>query len=160
MGLRGNHIFSLVAAVFAAAVLFSCSRPDTFGTFVKSSHLDEEGMYTMTLDMSDSLAAYDFTLFTRLDCRRTKFAQLEDSFGVGVVWHAPDSTEYREFVYIPKDSFCASTPFSKSYYLPFRSGVVPTQPGEWTVSFLVLSDAAKYMNGMGIMCNINREEEE
>lgn len=157
MGLR-FHILA-AAVLLVASLSASCSRPDQIETFVRARHRDANGMYTMKVDMSDSLATYDFTLFTRIDCRPKKFLGLEDSFGVGAVWTSPDSTEYREFFYIPKEKFSDPTAFSKAYKLPYRTGVVPNKPGIWTVSFLVLSDAAEYMNGMGLICNINREDD-
>lgn len=147
-------------AVLVAALLASCSRPDRYEAFVKARKVSADGMYTMKVDMSDSLATYDFTIATRIDCRRKIFDALESPIGVGAVWISPDSTEFREFFYVDKESYYNSTSFSKEYYLPYRRGVVPSQFGEWTVSFLVLGDAAKYINGVGIVCDINREEYE
>lgn len=154
MNLR-NHIYA--AVVLVAALLCSCTRPDQTETYVGVRHRNADGMYSMTVDMSDSLASYDFTIFTRLDLRKSRFETLEDSIGVGAEWMAPDSTRYREFFYIPKDSFSSSTSFSKDYFLPYRRGVVPNLPGVWTVSFLVMGEAAEYMNGMGLICKTNRE---
>ena len=151
-----NHI--VAAVVFMATLLCSCPRPEQTESYVGVRHRNADGMYSMTVDMSDTLASYDFTIFTRLDLRKSKFEQLEDSIGVGAEWVAPDSTRYREFFYIPKDSYTASTSFSKDYFLPYRRGIVPNVPGVWTVSFLVMGDAAQYMNGMGLICKTIREE--
>lgn len=152
-----NHI--VASALLVAAMLSSCSRPVQVETYVGARHRNADGMYSMTVDMSDTLASYDFTIFTRLDLRKSQFEQLDGSIGVGAEWVAPDSTRYREFFYIPKDSYSSSTSFSKDYFLPYRRGVVPNLPGVWTVNFLVMGDAAKYMNGMGLICNIDIEEE-
>lgn len=151
-----NHIVAL--AVFMTAMFASCSRPSQTEAFVKARHIDERGMYTMKVAMPDSLATYDFSLITRIDCRRKVFDQLESPIGIGAVWVAPDSTEFREFFYMDKDSYGNWTSFSKDYCIPYRKGVVPSQYGDWTVSFLVLGDAAKYINGMGIICKSNSIE--
>lgn len=159
MGNR-NHIIALAAFIvfIGVALLSSCSRPGQTEAFVKARHVDERGMYTMMVPMHDSLVTYDFSIFTRIDCRRKVFEQLESPIGIGAVWVSPDSTEYREFFYLDKGSYNNWTSFSRDYCLPYRTGVVPSQYGDWTVSFLVLGDAAKYINGMGIISKMNDKE--
>ena len=144
--------------VLSAAFMQSCSQPDTVDRFLSRSAAGQGNVFSFKVDMSDSAATYDLAIYTRIDCSSRRFEEVEDAIGIGAEWMSPDSVSYREFFYLPKSSFSDATAFSHSYRKSYRSGLVPVQPGIWTLSFVVLSDALKYMDGLGLVCRKNTEE--
>jgi len=147
----------LLFVALSAALLASCSQPDSVDRFVRASKAENGNRFSFTVDMSDTTATYDLTIYTRLTCSRKHFSELEDALGMGAVWMSPDSVEYREFFCIPKASFSNQTSFSHSYRLSYRSGLIPVTPGVWDLSFVVLSEAAGYLDGIGLTCRKNIE---
>ena len=144
----------LAAAVLAAAVI-SCRKPSSYEQFIRADRA-EGGEYVFCLDMSDTLACYDVSLYTRVDAAFFAAARPSRQLRLEISWIAPvmpDSTP------VMPDPDRAS--LSETVYLPYggragsahlyRSGVKPSPAGEWTVAVRPL-DAPKGLRGMGIIC--------
>jgi len=146
---------TLVLATALAVALSACSRPDQTESFVRSSQKTAAGFYEFMVDMSDKEASYDIQVYTRSDCRDKVFAALPD-LGIGIVWTAPDGTEYREMVYIPHEDFDLDSSFSHSVRVAYRTGLVPVQPGVWKMSMVVPEEERFHLRGMGIVVHADR----
>ena len=55
----------MLAAVGAAGV--SCSRPVSYEKFVSVEDREANGLYSYTIDLSDSLCTYDVSFYSRID---------------------------------------------------------------------------------------------
>lgn len=88
-----RHI--LIPALFAAIALslFSCSEPQSYEEFVRTGSKDEDGMYRFTLNMSDSLAVYDLSFYSRIECGNGKLAELRD-FPLDITLQSPSGRKY------------------------------------------------------------------
>lgn len=153
LGLR--HLFrSLTMAVMAAVALSSCVRPTSTESYIKLHDKSEDGLYHFELDMSDSLATYDVTFYTRIDCNNVKMASLRD-FPMEITWVAPDSVrKFREKVYFPIHDETASSGFySNQYVVPYRTGLDPISHGIWQLTVKI--DADEHLpgfRGLGVIC--------
>ena len=99
--------------------------------FVKA---DGSGRYEFAVDMSDSLCTYDLSFYTRLDGR-----DAPSGFPIKIYLTSPSGQTYVESVYYD----C-----SKGVRVPYRTGLVPVEYGEWTLS--VSADPAG-MCGLGLI---------
>ena len=105
----------------------ACREPLSTEEFIPGG-----GPYVFTVDMSDSTAAYDFDLYTRLD------GDPEDLYAVkGTLlraeWRSPSDSICIEKVYLPLDGTRRSY-FSRQVYVPYRADMKPLQPGLWTLT--------------------------
>lgn len=124
--------------LFVLLLALSCREPRSTETFVRGT-----GPYVFTVEMADSTATYDFDLYTRIDAA-TAPAELP----LKVAWKAPDGTLFTESVYLPVSG--NSSFFSHEAYAPYRSAVVPSQWGTWTVTVTLLS-VPEGLRGMGLV---------
>lgn len=144
----------IVAALFA--VLCGCGRPTSSEQFVKLGAKDADGLYHYKVDLSDSLCTYDVLFYSRIDCNNVKLAGVRD-FPMTVTWISPDDRKYSEKVYfkVRKDSEDEDF-YSNQYMIPYRTGLVPVQWGEWKITVRIDSD--RYIpgfRGLGLICRKN-----
>ena len=144
---------ALVAAILAAG---ACSRPVSSEQFVSADKREANGLYRFKLDLSDSLATYDVSFYSRIDAGRLKLENNRD-LPMMVTWSAPSGRRYRETVYfVLSDESPGSDTFSGQFVKPYRTGLVPTEYGEWELNVLVNS-GADYpgFRGLGVICKKN-----
>ena len=131
-----NEVKNLLPLLLFLLAL-SCRQPASTELFVKAP-----GPYVFAVDMADSTAAYDFDLYTRIDA--TEFpAELR----LDVVWKGPAS-DFKETVYLPVTR--GHSFFSQESYAPYRTGVVPSNPGQWTLH-VSLPNPPEGLRGMGLV---------
>ncbi len=130
MRLRG---LLLLCVLLAAA----CSQPRAREQFIRS---DGSGEYSFPLELSDTLQAYDISFFSALD-RPLFVPDTLVSFPLQVVWRSPSGRYFSETVYYPADSL----------RVRYRSGIVPSEAGEWTLSVTV-SPEPEGFRGLGVIC--------
>lgn len=128
-----RRILSIV--VFALA-LASCREPSSVEQFVPG-----DGPFQFSVDMSDSLAMYDFDFYSRLD---TKPSECPSSLLLMVRWISPVDSVFRENVYLPVRS--------GEVYQPYRADVVPSIYGRWTlVVACPEASSVKGFRGLGLV---------
>ena len=144
----------MLAAVAAAGV--SCSRPVSSEKFVSVEDREANGLYSFSIDLSDSLCTYDVSFYSRIDAIRFKEMHSRD-FSLMVTWTAPSGQRYRETVYFgPFDESAGSDPYSRQYVKPYRRSLVPVEFGTWDIEVLVNSGAeVPGFRGLGIICKKN-----
>ena len=86
-----------------------------------------------TVDLSDTTAAYDFDLYTRLDGDPEDLIPVKGTL-LRAEWRSPSDSLFVEKIYLPLTGTRQSF-FSRQIYEPYRADVRPVQPGLWTVSF-------------------------
>lgn len=152
MPLRSKLVLCLMLAVVSAAGV-SCSRPTSVEQFVSVDRREANGLYRYTLDMSDSLAIYDISFYSRIDANRLKFTHAKD-FSLMVTLTAPSGQRFRETVYFGVfDESSGSNFFSSQYVKPYRTGLVPVEYGVWEMNVLVNSGAeVPGLRGLGVVC--------
>lgn len=74
-----------LSLIALAVLLTCCAQPSSYEQFVRS---DKSGEYSFTLDMSDTLAAYDLAFYTLIDRPLFQRDTLV-SFPLNVVWRSP-----------------------------------------------------------------------
>lgn len=120
-------------------LLVSCRQPVTVDDFRAG-----EGPYVFAVDLSDSTAAYDFDLYTRVDVPYPhEWASLPRELALEMVWKSPSGALFREKVYLP---------LAATVYEPYRADVRPAEPGEWTLTVYAPS-APDGFRGMGLVIN-------
>lgn len=105
--------------------------------FIRS---DGSGEYVFPLQLSDTLAAYDISFYTVID-RPVFRADTIVSFPMQVVWRSPSGRYFSETVYYPADSV----------KVRYRSGVIPSEEGDWTLS-VTLDPEPGGLRGLGVIC--------
>jgi len=129
----------LKLAIFlaVAALLQSCGEYPGDSVFIKACDAPE-GVYRFTVDLSDSLAAYDISFFTHIS----------EPLMLDVNWLSPASVpSLRDSVWMePKDR--------KADFALYRSGVCPAEKGAWIIEVRP-SSVPKNFIGMGIVCKKN-----
>lgn len=147
-----RHI--LISALFVAVAfsLFSCSEPQSYEEFVRTGSKDEDGLYRFTLNMSDSLAVYDLSFYSRIECGNGKLAELRD-FPLDITLQSPSGRKYWEKVYFPvHQSSKGSNFYSHQYILPYRSGIIPDEAGEWELAVRIDADGhIPGFRGLGVI---------
>ena len=145
-------------AIFAIMLLVGC-RPASYEQFIRADQA-QDGEYVFALDLPDSTATYDLSLYTRVDPALMAAATPSAELALQVCWLAPaeggtplgGSTspacfampELSEIVYLP---FGAEAGSVKLY----RSGVKPAPAGEWHLSVTPIAPP-EGLRGIGIIC--------
>lgn len=146
-------------AIFAIMLLVSC-RPASYEQFIRADQA-QDGDYIFQLDLSDSTATYDLSLYTRVDPALMAAATPSAELALQVCWLAPqpsvgeavpDSTALSclavpamsEIVYLPYGSAAGSVKL-------YRSGVKPAPAGEWHVAVTPIAPP-EGLRGIGIIC--------
>lgn len=115
-------------AILLALLVLSCSEPLSTEQFISGG-----GPYVFTVDLSDTTAAYDFDLYTRLDGDPEDLIPVKGTL-LRAEWRSPSDSLFVEKIYLPLTGTRQSF-FSRQIYEPYRADVRPVQPGLWTVSF-------------------------
>ena len=116
---------SLIVVVLLAAV--SCRQPRSVELFMPGA----TGPFEFSVDMSDTLSVYDFDFYTRLDGRHRDI-ESDVETPLTLVWEAPSGGLYVETVYISLAGSSA-TFYSRQVRVPYRSGVIPSEAGVWSL---------------------------
>ena len=125
-----RHI--LIALQSVILLLTSCENPHLREQYVLKG---EE--YVFEVDMSDSLATYDVSIYTRVDSDTR-------GFPVEAIWTSPSGHKYSERIYFN---------LLLGQKQPYRSALVPVEWGCWTLELSV--PEVKGMRGMGIITQRN-----
>ena len=141
--MRKPLVVILFAVLFAAV---SCRQPRSMELFVPGS----EGPFEFVLDMSDSTAAYDFEFYTRLDGRHRDI-ETDVEMPLTLVWQSPSDSLFVETVYVPLTGG-EETFYSREVRVPYRSGVVPAEPGIWSLR-ASLPVRVPGLRGLGLIVN-------
>ena len=151
---RFSHVWVLVLAVVAAAT--SCTRPESTEQFVGIDSRENNGLYRFTIDMSDSLATYDLTFYSRIDEGRPRMASAAD-FPLYITLTAPSGQRFSETVFFGiHDNAKGSSFYSSQYRKPYRSGLVPVEQGVWEMTVQVnYGRDVPGMRGLGLICKKN-----
>ena len=141
-----------VALALLLVLLASCREPLSTEQFVRGA-----GPYVFTVDMSDTTAAYDFDLFTRLEGTHTEIVSLQPSALLRAEWRSPSDSVLVEKVYLPLQGE-RSTYYTKDIYEPYRADVRPVEPGVWTL-IIRPEDRAQVLplRGMGLVVKKHRD---
>ncbi|MBR6270414.1 MAG: hypothetical protein IKR30_07605, partial [Bacteroidales bacterium] len=144
-------------AIFAIMLLVSC-RPASYEQFIRADQA-QAGEYVFVLDLSDSTATYDLSLYTRVDPALMAAATPSAELALQVCWMNPGGEE------AASDSACFAKPaMSEIVYLPYgaaggtvqlyRSGIKPSPAGEWRLTITPMTPPAG-LRGLGIICKRN-----
>lgn len=135
-------------------------RPASYEQFIRADQA-QDGEYVFALDLSDSTATYDLSLYTRVDPALMAAATPSAELALQVCWLArqpsvgeavPDSAALSclavpamsEIVYLPFGSAAGSVKL-------YRSGVRPVPAGEWQLTITPMAPPAG-LRGIGIIC--------
>ncbi len=141
-----------VALALLLVLLASCREPLSSEQFVRGA-----GPYVFTVDMSDTTAAYDFDLFTRLEGTHTEIITLQPNALLRAEWRSPSDSVMVEKVYLPLHGE-RSTYYTKDIYEPYWADVRPVEPGIWTLTIRP-EDRAQVLplRGMGLVVKKHRD---
>lgn len=118
-----------VFCLMAAAILLSCcSAPSSTETFIRASGKDADGRYAFSVDMTDSLSTYDFTLFLRTDCTDREFAHMLD-YQMTVIAESPSGKVFSEKISIPKG--VSGNSDARDVLFNYMTGASPVEYGTW-----------------------------
>lgn len=140
---NGSLRFSLcivwVAAFLCAAV--GCNRRSevVYDAFIRAD-ANGGGVYMFNIPLTDSLAVYDFYLYGRT------FRYKAESIPLKIRWISPSGESFVETVYMNNLD-------SKGRKELYRSGVVPSDRGEWRISIRPEGDDAALLTGLGLICS-------
>ena len=133
---------SIMLCLVALAALAGCREPMSVEKFVKG-----EGPYTFFVDMSDSTAAYDFDLYTRVDAPLDSLRKMQ-ALPLTITWTSPSFHVFKEDVYLPMEG--KTTLYSRQVLAPYRAGVRPTEWGQWVIAVRV-NNPPEGLRGMGLV---------
>ena len=114
--------------ILLALLVVACQEPFSTEKFIAGG-----GPYVFTVDLSDSTAAYDFDLYTRLDGDPEDLHEVKGAL-LRAEWRSPSDSLFVEKIYLPLTGTRQSF-FSRQVYEPYRADVRPVQPGVWTITF-------------------------
>ena len=109
-----------------ALLVAACQEPFSSESFVPGG-----GPYEFVLDLTDSTAAYDLDLYSRLDGNPEELVPLQGTM-LRAEWHSPSDSLFVEKVYLPLKGTCRSY-YSRQIYQPYREDVRVVEPGIWTL---------------------------
>ena len=127
----------IIPRLLLLAALSACRQPRAREFFLRAN---DSGEYSFSLDLSDTLAAYDISFYTALD-RPPFHRDTLVCFPMQIVWRSPSGRYFSETVYYPADSVKAR----------YRTGLIPSEYGDWTVAVTLPSQPAS-LRGLGIIC--------
>ena len=133
-------------AVLCLAV--SCAHPSTVEDFRSVADRDSLGRFSYGLDMTDSVAVYDISFYTRFDCPKKQFKTISD-IRIDVELLSPSGLSYEETVYLPVNEFKSDRKGTYDCCVVYRKDLVPVEWGVWTMN-LTLEDL-KGLRGMGVI---------
>ena len=126
----------ILPIVIFMLALASCREPMSVETFIPG-----DGPFEFTVDMTDSLAVYDFDFYSRIDSRPE---DCPGSLLLMIRWVSPADSVFRESVYLPVRA--------GEVYEHYRADVVPSVFGEWKlVVACPEASAVKGFRGLGLV---------
>lgn len=148
-------VWPFLLALVASGVL-SCARPDSVEQYVGIEQREANGIYRYSIDLSDSLATYDITFYSRIDAGRQRMAETGD-FPLMVTWISPSGQRYRETVFFNvRDEARGSSFYTSQYRKPYRTGLVPVENGIWDLTVHVnAGNEVPGFRGLGVICRKN-----
>lgn len=149
--LRLAALFVLLSVTF---IISGCSSADVVVSYVPVNKADSLGRLQVGLEFPDTVASYDISLYSRLDCTAKEFSKLKE-FPVGIELVSPSGKIYGETVYVPLDEFGGPDGAVHDFSVPYRTGVVPVEGGEWKM-YITLPDISG-LHGMGVILKHNNE---
>ena len=115
--------------------LFSCKRPTSGELFLSAPR----NSYDFPIAVEDTLAAYDFSFYTRMDGDE----HITDPLRLDISWASPADTTYRETVYMYAGD-------ENGKIQRYRSDVRFPAAGEWTLKVSV-SPQLNGFRGLGLV---------
>lgn len=137
-----RHSLLAVASLLA----ISCSQPVSYEEFIKVSDA-ANGVYSYDLDLSDPLASYDVSFYTRIDRSSVRIRTEYPQIRLKVSWVSPSGDGFSETVYMKGSR-------SGESCQKYRSGIVPKEPGMWKLNVEAFP-AEDGLRGLGIVCKRN-----
>lgn len=132
MSHSGKGISIVTLAVLSACLC--CARPESLEMFVPAAKA-QDGVYIFDFELPDTLAAYDFSFFARVDGPQL------DSLPLKVMWLDPSGEGFTETVYMDTE---------KELEL-YRKDVVPVRAGQWRICVRP-SVTSEGFRGLGLIC--------
>ena len=114
-----------IGLLITLLLVLACNQPRSTESFIRGT-----GPYEFAVDMTDSTAAYNFDLFTRIDA-----TEVPRQLQLDITWKNPQASSFTETVYLPVER--GSSFFSQESYAPYRADVAPLVPGLWTITVAV-----------------------
>lgn len=129
-------------------------RPASYEQFIRADQA-QDGEYVFALDLSDSTATYDLSLYTRVDPTLMAAATPSVELALQVCWYSPagEATAAQACLAVPAMSEIVYLPFGAeagSVKL-YRSGVKPAPVGEWHLAVTPIAPP-EGLRGIGIIC--------
>ncbi len=145
--------FLAIAVCLIAA--FSCTRPSSYEPFVLRENAEYGDTYNFDLDLSDSLAAYSLSFYTRFQ-RKAYHPFGSDSLRLDMRWVSPsDSIIAVEDVLYVMSATIDSTYTNKDCVWEYMPSLHLAESGRWRLKVQV-KDQPEYMRGLGII--LKRED--
>ena len=139
--------------VLFAMLLVAC-RPASYEQFIRADQA-QDGEYVFALDLSDSTATYDLSLYTRVDPALMASATPSAELALQVCWLGPagEATASQACLAVPAMSEIVYLPFGAAAgsVKLYRSGVKPAQAGEWHLAVTPIAPPGG-LRGIGIIC--------
>lgn len=133
--------------LLSALLLFAAScRPASYEQFIRADQA-QDGEYVFALDLSDSTATYDLSLYTRVDPALMAAATPSAELALQVCWMNPGGEAMSEIVYLPYGAAGGTVQL-------YRSGIKPSPAGEWRLTITPMTPPAG-LRGLGIICKRN-----
>ena len=130
---------NLSLILFALLLVSACREPLSTERFIRG-----EGPFEFPVDMSDTTAAYDFDLYTRVDAQ-----EVPASLPLTITWTSPSDSVYAESVELPLHG--RQGLFSMDVYRPYRADMRPVEAGEWKVTVATPGPVPEGFRGMGLV---------
>lgn len=129
-------------------------RPASYEQFIRADQA-QDGEYVFALDLSDSTATYDLSLYTRVDPTLMAAATPSAELALQFCWYSPagEATAAQPCLAVPAMSEIVYLPFGAeagSVKL-YRSGVKPAPAGEWHLAVTPIVPP-EGLRGIGIIC--------
>lgn len=144
------RILKQVAATAALLLLFSCDRPLSDESYLRTSQKDNIGRYAYEIQMDDPQFIYDVELYLSLHADRRHRQAFEDE--VLAEWQAPSGSKYREWIVLDSDADSQDSFFSRTLRYRYREALVPGEYGTWMLrlTFPIDFESRNHVNGVGV----------
>lgn len=129
--------------------VLSCREPMSVETYIHS----ETGPYAFSVDMSDTTAVYDLTIYTRLDGPH-RYLESDFETPLTIYWRSPSDSLYSETVYLPLEGEDENF-YSRQLIVPYREDVSPVEAGVWALT-VTLPSPVPGLRGLGLMTTKRR----
>ena len=129
--------------------VLSCREPMSVETYIHS----ETGPYAFSVDMSDTTAVYDLTIYTRLDGPH-RYLESDFETPLTIYWRSPSDSLYSETVYLPLEGEDENF-YSRQLMVPYREDVSPVEAGVWALT-VTLPSPFPGLRGLGLMTTKRR----